>query len=213
MAYTFAIAGMREPRRPTTQNGDSVATPGPSARPGRRRILQGAFAALALGASTIAFVRTRGYDAGGRRLLALGTWQFVVVQHAARRIALPDRPGDPAIPSTDDVDVAGFVDAWVARMPDKLRTDFGRFLAYLEHLAPLGHGHAARFTRLPADTQDGVLASLEASPSDLLRAGFDGLKSLVFFGYYRDPRTWGILGYDGPLVGRPTPGWGEAASP
>jgi hypothetical protein len=52
-----------------------------------------------------------------------------------------------------------------------------------------------------------VLASVEASSSDLLRAGFDGLKSLVFMGYYRDPRTWGILGYDGPLVNRPRGGW------
>ena len=52
-----------------------------------------------------------------------------------------------------------------------------------------------------------MLAAIEASSSDLLRAGFDGLKSLVFMGYYRDARTWGILGYDGPLVGRPPSGW------
>jgi hypothetical protein len=58
-----------------------------------------------------------------------------------------------------------------------------------------------------------VLASLEASSSDLLRAGFDGLKSLVFFGYYRDPRAWRLLGYDGPLVRRPAGGWTSAAGP
>ncbi|MBL8609283.1 MAG: hypothetical protein JNL38_18280 [Myxococcales bacterium] len=43
---------------------------------------------------------------------------------------------------------------------------------------------------------------------DLLRGGFAGLKSLIFMGYYRDPRTWAILGYDGPRVGRPERGWG-----
>ena len=42
---------------------------------------------------------------------------------------------------------------------------------------------------------------------DLLRGAFDGLKSLVFMGYYRDPRTWRILGYDGPRVNRPDEGW------
>ena len=174
----------------------------------RRRMLQGAIGALVLGASGIAALRTRGYAVpASRKLLGLSAWQFVVVQHAARRIALSDRPGDPSIPSPDDVDVAGFVDAWVARMPEKLRVDFGRFLAYLEQVAPLAVGHTSRFTRMPASAQDEVLASLEASSSDLLRAGFEGLKSLVFFGYYRDARTWRVVGYDGPLVGRPASGW------
>ena len=51
------------------------------------------------------------------------------------------------------------------------------------------------------------LAALEASSQDLLRGGFTGLKSLVFMGYYRDARTWKVLAYDGPLVGRPENGW------
>jgi hypothetical protein len=92
-------------------------------------------------------------------------------------------------------------------MPERLRRDLGRFLAYLEHVAPLAAGHSSRFTRLGPEAQDAVLASIEASRHDLLRAGFDGLKSLVFIGYYRDVRTWSLVGYDGPLVGRPGGGW------
>jgi hypothetical protein len=165
-------------------------------------------AALVLGGSTIAALRTSGYTLpGDRKLLGLSPWRFVVVQHAARRICAADRPGDRGVPSADDVDVAGFVDAWVARLPEKVRVDLGRFLAYLEHLAPLGVGLASRFTHLGAEAQDKVLSSVEASSSDLLRAGFEGLKSLVFFGYYRDARTWHIVGYDGPLVARPPTGW------
>jgi hypothetical protein len=65
----------------------------------------------------------------------------------------------------------------------------------------------SRFTRLlPAD-QDKVLAAMESSDSPLLRAGFEGLKALVFMGYYRDARTWKVLAYDGPLKGRPEGGW------
>ena len=105
------------------------------------------------------------------------------------------------------MDVVGGVDAWVARMHRGVRRDFGRFLAYLEHVAPLRCKLMARFSRLSPAEQDRVLASLESSPEGLLRGGFDGLKSLVFMGYYRDPRTWRIVGYDGPLVGRPTAGW------
>jgi hypothetical protein len=80
-------------------------------------------------------------------------------------------------------------------------------MAYLEHVAPLAVGLVSRFTALSPAAQDRVLASLERSPYDLLRAGFDGLKALVFMGYYRDARTWGIVGYDGPLVRRPEGGW------
>jgi hypothetical protein len=171
----------------------------------RRRAIQvGAAAVLALGGAA-AVVRASGYDVpAGRRLVAMSAWQYVVVQHCARRILVPDRDGAP---HPDDLDVAGFVDGWLSRMAPNLRRDFGRFLAYVEHLAPLGCGTAARFTRLGPDAQDRVLAATEASSIDLLRAGFDGLKALVFMGYYRDPQTWSILGYDGPLVGRPADGW------
>jgi hypothetical protein len=142
----------------------------------------------------------------GSKLAVLAPWQFVVVQHAARRIAAPDRH-DASVPSADDLAVAAFVDGWMAGMPERVRRDLGRFLAYVEHIAPIGAGFVARFTRLPPGDQDRVLASLEASSNDLLRAGFDGLRSLVFLGYYRDPRTWKIVGYDGPFIGRPQSGW------
>jgi hypothetical protein len=174
----------------------------------RRRVLGLLVAGLVAGGAALAVVRTGGYAVpADRRLEALEPWQFVVVQHAARRVVAADRPDDPSIPTADEVDVASFVDEWVARLPERMRRDLGRFLAYLEHLAPVFAGHASRFTRLAPAAQDEVLASLEASPNDLLRAGFDGLRSLVFLGYYRDARTWHILAYDGPLVNRPPGGW------
>jgi hypothetical protein len=171
--------------------------------------------ALLLAGGALAVARTSGYrPASGRKLSWMSAWQLEVVENAARRIAAPDRPpsalavqADTAVPSPDVVDVAGFVDAWVSRMPEKVRRDLGRFIAYLEHVAPLGAGFGTRFSRLGPGDQDAVLRSIERSRHALLRAGFDGLKSLVFIGYYRDPRTWAILGYDGPLVGRPLGGW------
>jgi len=165
-------------------------------------------AALVVAGSAVAIVRTRGYIVPkDRKLMALTAWQYEVVGHAARRIVAPDRPFDPTIPSADELDVAGFVDGWVFRLPARVQRDLGRFLAFVEHLAPLGVGFGSRFTRLGPAQQDSVLSSLESSSSDLLRAGFDGLRSLVFMGYYRDARTWGIVSYDGPLVNRPSGGW------
>ena len=184
--------------------------PGPPARKtSRRRFLALVGGGLALAAGGVAAVRTRGYavpDAVAAKLEALAPWQYVVIQSVARRIAAPDRE-DPALPTTDDTDVAGFVDGYVARLPAPLRRDLLRAIAFVEHLAPLGVGRASRFTRLPPADQDRVLASLESNGEDLLRGAFDGLKSLVFMGYYRDPRTWRILSYDGPRVNRPEEGW------
>jgi hypothetical protein len=171
-------------------------------------LLGAAAAAVVLAGGALAFVRTRGYRVGPEvRLIALSPWQFVVVEHAARRITASDREGDSSIPTADALGVASFVDSWIARMPAGVRRDLGRFLAYLEHVAPMGAGLGSRFTYLRPEAQDRVLERIESSSQDLLRAGFDGLKSLVFIGYYRDARTWGLLGYDGPLVGRPSGGW------
>jgi hypothetical protein len=164
--------------------------------------------ALAVTGSGLALVRTSGYVVPAAvKLEALSGWQWVVVSHVARRIAASDRPGDASIPSPDEVDVAGFVDAYVARMPAALRRDLLRAITYVEHVAPIGSGWFTRFTKLSAEAQDKVLSALETSNEDLLRGAFEGLKSLVFMGYYRDARTWKILGYEGPLMNRPPGGW------
>ncbi len=198
---------MRESRG---QSGGRGKTPH---RLPRRRLLEmGCAGALAFGGLVAGFVRTGGYHLpSGRRLALMSPWEFIVMQHAARRIAARDPEGmqNESAPSADDVDAAGFVDAWLVKTQPRLRRDFGRFLAYLEHLAPVRAGLGSRFTRLPPEEQDRVLAATEASSSDLLRAGFDGMKSLVLMAYYRDPRAWAILAYDGPLVGRPPSGWSD----
>ncbi|HEV3189094.1 MAG TPA: hypothetical protein VGY54_01285, partial [Polyangiaceae bacterium] len=114
----------------------------------RRKLLRASLVgALVLGGIAAAILRARGYKTPeGRKLLSLSGWQFVVVQHAARRIAAADRQADSSIPSADEVDVVGFVDAWVARVDTRFRRDLGRFLAYLEHAAPLACGFGSRFS-------------------------------------------------------------------
>ncbi len=157
--------------------------------------------------SVVAFFRTRGYDLpASTKLVALSAWQFVFLQHAARRIAAPDSD-HPKIPAPDDLGVAAFIDSYIARLHPSKKRDLGRLFAYVEHLAPLRLKLSARFTRLSPADQDRVLASLESSDQDLLRGGFEGLKALVFMGYYRDPRTWKMLAYEGPMVARPEGGW------
>ena len=166
----------------------------------RRQILAGIGGSLLLASGAIAVVRTRGYDVPkdvADRLKTLAPWQYVVLSAVARRIAAVDAEDAP---SADDVGVAEFLDGYLANMPDALRRDFLRLLAFVEHVAPLGCKLASRFTRLPAADQDRVLAWMESNSEGMLRGGFDALKSCVFMGYYRDPRTWKIIGYAGPFV-------------
>src|SRR5258708_2091947 len=182
------------PKRCTSRPAEGYTFTGPRMRDramggktSRRQLLRSAAGlAVVLLASGVAVGRTTGYEApAGRRLLWMSPWQWSVVTHAARRVTAPDRDAGALavpIPTSDEVEVAAFFDGWVARMPERLRRDLGRFLAYLEHMAPLSLGYLTRFTRLPPAAQDRVLASLEASSHDLLRAGFEGLKALVFIG-------------------------------
>jgi hypothetical protein len=129
------------------------------------------------------------------------------VRALARRIVASDRPTEATILTSDEAKVAEFFDDYVAAMPAVLRRDLLRLLWFVEQVAPFGSGFARRFTSLSADEQDTVLAGLEASRIPDLRAGFEAMKSLVMMGYYRDPRTWRILGYEGPFVGRPEGGF------
>lgn len=179
------------------------------AKVGRRQVFLAVSGALLVAGGAFGVVRTRGYDVpelAGRDLVSLAPWQFVVVQHLARRICATDRD-DGSVPSADDVDVAGFVDRYVAAMPSALRRDLLRLFGVVEHVLPVLSKKTSRFTRLSPGEQDEVLSKMEASDQDLLRGAFAGVKSLLFMGYYRDPRTWKVLGYEGPFVGRPTGGW------
>ena len=152
----------------------------------RRRIILGTVLAGVSGA--IAVVRSGGYDE---------PWSSAVVRHLARRVCAADRPG---VVTPDEVGVTAFVEAYIATMPARLRRDFRRFLRFVEQVAPFGVGFGSRFTKLAPDDQDAVLASLESHSNELIRGGFDAVKAALFMGYYRDPRTWSIVGYEGPKV-------------
>jgi len=152
----------------------------------RRRLILGTVLAAVSGA--IAVVRSGGYEE---------PWQTAVVRHLARRVCAADRPG---VVTPDEVKVTEFVESYIGAMPARLRRDFERFLRFVEQVAPLGAGYASRFTKLGPEAQDAVLASLESHSNELLRGGFDAVKAALFMGYYRDPRTWSIPGYEGPRV-------------
>ena len=167
-------------------------------------LVGGTLAALG---GAVALVRTGSYGVSPEAQMALRVltpWQYVVVRAVARRMVAADRA--QGVPSPDEVGVTEFIDEYLVDMAPALRRDFLRLLRYVEQLAPFASGFAGRFTQLSPSEQDEVLLALEASRFDQLRAGFQALKSVVMLGYYRDARTFSILGYGGPFVlDRPGP--------
>lgn len=179
----------------------------------RRSFLRAGLAWAALGATGVAaLLRTSGYDRADRRVAymrALSAWHLAVVDALADRMCAADvdyeAPGAP--PPPREVEVAAFVDAFVADSDAPIRRDLLAAIGALEHAFPALAGQVQRFTALSPARQDAVLAAMESSSIGLVRGAFHGLKSLVMMGYYRDPRTWGVLAYDGPQVNRPPGGW------
>jgi hypothetical protein len=174
----------------------------------RRFLLAIASGAAALGAAVLVG-QVGGYsldDETRRKLRALTPGKYVVLAAAARRILA----ADGTAPTADQIGVAGYIDGWLHEAPTLVRRDFGRLLGVVEHGTPLWSGRRRRFTDLSAADQDAHLERLSHSSIGALREGMAALKSLCMLGYYRDPRTWAICGYEGPTV---PPGWagGEEA--
>jgi hypothetical protein len=161
----------------------------------RRRFLAGglgAAALLALGGA----LESRAYryaDPGGLR--ALSPKQYAVLVAVAARYL-----GGMAAPTA--AEVARFVDGYLAGSADYVRTDVCRLLGLLEHAPQLFLGHARRFSALGPAEQDAHLASWAQSRLAQRRAGHGALRELCSLGIYRDSRTWGALGYRGPVVPR-----------
>ena len=140
---------------------------------------------------------------------ALSPAEVAIVDALAARMCAADVPYDsPGAPPTPrECEVVEFVDGFIADSEPAIARELHAALGALEHAFPLLIGSAHRFTGLSPEQQDEVLAAMYTSSIDLVSGCCAGLKAIVMMGYYRDPRTWGVLGYDGPLVSRPEGGW------
>jgi hypothetical protein len=126
------------------------------------------------------------YPAPPFPLRVLNAKEFAVLRAASSRIAVGVERASPD-------EIARFIDGYLEKLPLPARRDVKSLLQFLEHAKPLH-----RFTRLAGPEQDEVLASWQSSGLELKRRGLQGLKSIVYMGAYRDPRSWKALGYTGP---------------
>lgn len=103
------------------------------------------------------------------------------------------------VPETGGLDDAGMgrflaiVDGALMDREPAVRRKLATFLGVLRRAPVLRYGRP--FEKLSAERQDAVLAWFEDCPVGLLRAGFWGLKAMVFMGYYGQPETNALIGY------------------
>jgi gluconate 2-dehydrogenase subunit 3-like protein len=167
----------------------------------RRRFLRaGIIGGLLLGGAALVGKQISGYsvdEATRRRLRALSPKEYLILQAVARRVLAPDEPGAP---SADAVEAALAVDTYLAKLPREIVSDVRALLHLVEHGSSLFSG--TRFTRMSPAAQDATLADWQRSSLTVRRRGFQALRTLSFLGYWRDDRTWPLLGYSGPMLPR-----------
>jgi Gluconate 2-dehydrogenase subunit 3 len=156
----------------------------------RRRFLRTSiFGVAALGLAGVVGRHLGGYavdDGVARRLKVLSPKEYTILAAIARRVLAGG-------PSPDELEAALHADAYLANVPEPLTADVRSLLQLFEH------AHLTRFTRLSPEAQDEVLRAWQSSGLALKRQGFQALRTLCFMGYYRDARTWPMLGYTGPM--------------
>ena len=166
----------------------------------RRRFLRaGLIGGLLLGGAAVIGRQLSGYhvdEAIRRRLRVLSPKEYLVLQAVARRVLAPDAADAP---SADQVEVALAVDEYLSKLPRAVVSDVRALLQLVEHGAIFG---GARFTRMSSAQQDATLAGWQRSSLTVRRRGFQALRTLSFLGYWRDDRTWPLIGYSGPMLPR-----------
>jgi hypothetical protein len=155
-----------------------------------------ALSAALLGAALGVGRRLSGYRVDpdtAQALRTLSEKEFVILLAISRRILAPDAPDAPPV----GPEVVLFIDRYLGGIDEGLRDDVRALLHLVEHASGL-----SRFTRMTAAAQDEVLQTWQASRLAVRRQGLQALRSLAFFGYWRDPRTFAMLGYSGPMLPR-----------
>ena len=99
---------------------------------------------------------------------------------------------------TDEIPVLKNLDEAFGGIDPKLRDDLGKGLMLFDLGAVVLGGSLTRFVNLD---ETAALAYCEKwqSGSSVQRAIFNAIKQFVCVSYWRDPRTWGPVEYDGPV--------------
>jgi hypothetical protein len=169
----------------------------------RRQLLRSSVAGAALLTGVgllVPLVERRGGPADAPSdLKVLSPTEWAVVEAVAARILASDGGEGP---DAQAAEAGRFADRYLAGLDAGLRQDVRALLLLIEYGAGPLALRPRRFTRLSAASQDAILRDWEQSALALRRQGFQALKTLCLFAYWRLDGAWPEIGYTGPLVAR-----------
>jgi hypothetical protein len=103
--------------------------------------------------------------------------------------------------AVDAAAIARRIDYELWAVGGAIQDDMRTVLQLLERLTPLG-GHVRGFSELSPSERLAYLEGWQHSRFNLRRAGFNAVKSFIYFFGYSDPATWAATGFPGPWPGR-----------
>lgn len=104
------------------------------------------------------------------------------------------------LPSAQDLDIAGYLDRFLAEESATVRKQMKQALLLLEYGGFWYGPERCRFTRMTAGAQEAYLRGWLESSSPFRRQVAQTFRRAAFNTYYGDERTWDAIGYEGPLV-------------
>ncbi|MCK6505665.1 hypothetical protein L6R53_20090 [Myxococcota bacterium] len=138
-------------------------------------------------------------------LQALSPRAFGVLAAVARTFC----PGGDGLPSADELDIAGALDATIATLHPADQAELQQVLLLVDNalVGALLDGRPQPFSRADDATRRATLLSWRESRIPLRRTAYKALRGLVMAAYWGHPRLYAAAGYPGP------PDFGQAQAP
>ena len=109
-------------------------------------------------------------------------------------------PPAEGLPSAEDLDIAGYLDTYLAVEPAPVRKQLKQALLLVEYGGFWYGPERRRFTRMTAAGQEAYLQGWLESASPFRRQVGQIFRRATINTYYGDERSWDAIGYDGPFV-------------
>jgi len=137
-----------------------------------------------------------GADAGER---FFDPHQTEILSQIAERMV---ETGDPVAPRLRDTAALATIDGLCRQLDPALTGQLSLALVLFEYGPFLFDFTFSRFSRMSDEHKDASLTAWMTSRLGIRRLAFTALRNLCMLGYYSQPETWDMIGYQGPLLGR-----------
>jgi hypothetical protein len=132
-----------------------------------------------------------------------------ILTHVVERMVETGEPGAPPVRSTRAI---ATIETLCTALDPGATAPLPALLRLVEWGPLLFEARPARFTRIDAAAKDASLEGWMRSRFLWRRLGFQALRNLAMLGYWSQDETWTLIGYHGPLLGRPAAAGAPGAS-